>query len=124
MIDFLSSVPLRPITRTVYNNLPIAIVEFDEESEEFSFLHANEAYVKILELVGAFSIEDAVRINSMNPENKKLMIDAVKKVEKSGTERISLDCILNNQNFSTRIRFIARQNKKVAIGLVSREKMR
>jgi hypothetical protein len=38
MINFLSSVPLRPTTRNVYNNLPISIIVFNEKTESFSFL--------------------------------------------------------------------------------------
>lgn len=123
MIDFLSSVPLRPITKSVYNNLPIAVVEFDEVSENFSFLYANEAYIKMMHSIGIESIEETIQNSNMDQDQKKVMMDAVKKAEASRMERISFNCSLRGHDFSSRIRFIARQDKRVAFGLVSREKL-
>ncbi|HBZ04090.1 MAG TPA: hypothetical protein DEO83_09800 [Lachnospiraceae bacterium] len=123
MINFLSSVPLRPTTRNVYNNLPISIIVFNEKTESFSFLFANEANVKILETAGISSLQEAERIYTEREDLKQLMLDVIKKAEDSGTERISFEYKLNGREFSSRIRFIARQGKKTAFGIVTREKI-
>jgi hypothetical protein len=123
MINFLSSVPLRPTTRNVYNNLPIAVIIYNEKTESFSFLFANEANIKILETVGIHSLQEAERIYTERDDLKQLMLDVIKKSEDSGTERISFEYELNGREFSSRIRFSARQGKKTAFGLVTREKI-
>ena len=123
MINFLSSVPLRPTTRNVYNNLPIAVIIYNEKTESFSFLFANEANIKILETIGIHSLQEAEKIYTERDELKQLMLDVIKKSEDLGTERISFEYELNGREFSSRIRFIARQGNKTAFGLVTREKI-
>ena len=99
------------------------MVEFDEVSENFSFLYANEAYIKMMHSIGIDSIEETVQNSNMDQDQKKVMMDAVKKAEASRMESISFNCSLRGHDFSSRIRFIARQDKRVAFGLVSREKL-
>jgi hypothetical protein len=76
-----------------------------------------------LETAGISSLQEAERIYTEREDLKQLMLDVIKKAEDSGTERISFEYKLNGREFSSRIRFIARQGKKTAFGIVTREKI-
>ena len=118
-INFLGSTPLRDKNMEVYNNLPITIMEL--ENDRISFLYANNAYNQFLSSVSIKDIETAnSRAYNLDlPENKK-MLEALKSAEKSENHRSESSVILNGNVVIAKVRFIARQGNRAAFAVVPR----
>ena len=118
-INFLGSTPLRDKNMEVYNNLPITIMEL--EDDRISFLYANTAYNQFLSSVSIKDIETAnSRAYNLNlPENRK-MLEALKSAEKSEDHRSESSVILNGNVVIAKVRFIARQGNRAAFAVVPR----
>ena len=118
-INFLGSTPLRDKNMEVYNNLPITIMEL--EDDRISFLYANTAYNQFLSSVSIQDIETAnSRAYNLNlPENRK-MLEALKSAEKSEDHRSESSVILNGNVVIAKVRFIARQGNRAAFAVVPR----
>ncbi len=118
-INFLGSTPLRDKNMEVYNNLPITIMEL--ENDRISFLYANNAYNQFLSSVSIKDIETAnSRAYNLDlPENKK-MLKALKSAEKSENHRSESSVILNGNVVIAKVRFIARQGNRAAFAVVPR----
>lgn len=118
-INFLGSTPLRDKNMEVYNNLPITIMEL--EDERISFLYANKAYHEFLNSVSVKDIETAnSRAYRLDlPENRK-MLEVLKSAEKSENHRSESSIILNGNVVIAKVRFIARQGNRAAFTVVPR----
>ncbi len=118
-INLLGSTPLRPKTMEVYNNLPIAIYEMD--NNELSLLYANNAYIEFLHTIGINTIDDAMN-RCVNGDLPELIatVDGFKKAEKSPDHRSEVDMTINGNVVNCKIRFIYRQDEKAAYALVPR----
>ncbi len=118
-INLLGNTPLRPKNMEVYNNLPIAIYEF--ENDVLSILYANRAYIEFLHSVGINSVEDAIkRCENKDLPELKTAIEAFKKAEKSSDMRSEADMTINGNVVNSKVRFIYRQDERAAFVLVPR----
>lgn len=122
MINFLSSVPLRPNSREVYNNLALAIIEIEDGSEEFEYLFANEAYQKLFGAIGGNSLKEIREIHIKDSTAKGLILSIIKMAEDAGMERITFEYTVAGHTFTSRMRFLAREGKKAAFGFVVQKK--
>lgn len=118
-INLLGNTPLRPKTMEVYNNLPIAIYEI--ENDVLSVLYANRAYMEFLYSVGINSLEDLIkRCENKDLHELKTTIEAFKKAEKSPDMRSEADMSINGNVVNGKVRFIYRQDERAAFVLVPR----
>ncbi|MBO6241346.1 MAG: bifunctional diguanylate cyclase/phosphodiesterase [Butyrivibrio sp.] len=118
-INLLGSTPLRPKTMQVFNNLPIGILEFVDETPVI--IYANDAYRNFLSSLGVSSVEDANKRNQTKeiPEVKWLL-EIAKKAESSSDKRSEMDIVINGSVVNTKLRFISRKGNKAAFAIVSR----
>ena len=118
-INVLGSTPLRDKNMEVFNNLPIAIVEL--ENDEISFLYANNAYNNFLHSVAISGMKEAaVRAHRIDIPEQKSSVDALKNAEKSPDSRSESDMIINGNVVNMKARFIVRTGDKAAFAIVPR----
>ncbi|WP_029231719.1 bifunctional diguanylate cyclase/phosphodiesterase [Butyrivibrio sp. VCB2006] len=118
-INFLGSTPLREKNMDVYNNLPIAIMEL--ENDEIRFIYANNAYHEFLRSVSIKDIGTAgARSFDMNIPENNAMREVLRKAENSPDRRSDASIIINGNVIIAKVRFIARQGDKAAFAVVPR----
>ena len=118
-VNFLGTTPLRDKTMEVFNNLPIAVIEI--ENERMSFLFANSAYVEVLSSIGISSVAEADRRNT-NPEltEVKRLMELARTAEKAYNHRAEGDFVINGSVLNTKMRFLSRHGEKAAFAIVTR----
>ncbi len=119
-INFLGTTPLREKNMEVFNNVPIAIVEV--ENDKLSYLYSNSAYSMGLNAVGINSVLDAEQKDGKTtlPEIRAF-VEAAKKAERAYNSRSELDFVVNGHLMNVKVRFIAREGDKAAFVTVSRD---
>ncbi len=118
-INFLGTTPLRPKNMEVFNNLPIAIMELDGDSD-LNYLYTNDAYLKFLNSVGINDVFSAQNrhLNRDVPEARKLC-NMLKRAETAENLRSEVDIVSQGNFVNVKARFIAREGDKAAFVTVS-----
>ena len=118
-INFLGNTPLRPKVMEVYNNLPIAVTEL--EDDRLNMIYANNAYLGVLSSLGLASVEETNRFYSTPdiPE-VRAFISLVERAENSPDHRAAENTITNGSVLLHKVRHLASGKGKNAFAVVSR----
>ena len=118
-INLLGNTPLRPKNMEVFNNLPIAILEVDDN--EMKMLYMNNAYVTFLNTIGIADMDEAnERMKNAELPDVKGLKEITANAEHSLTSRSEADYIVGGSVVNSKVRFISRQDSKASFALVSR----
>lgn len=117
-INLLGSTPLRDKKMEVFNNLPIAIIEFEDDNA--APIYANNAFKMLLSTMGLMNQGDkkAIELSSILPFDK--FHEAARKAEFSPDHRAEMDMVINGNLTNTKLKFIAREGNKAAFAVVAR----
>lgn len=118
-INFLGSTPFNDKNMEVYNSLPIAIMEIDQD--KMSFIYANNAYHEFLSSVSINDIKEAnERTYKIDLNENSTMRDALGKAERNASHLSDVDVVINGNVVVAKIRFIAREGNRAAFVVVPR----
>ena len=118
-INLLGSTPLRLKGMDVYNNLPIAIMEKDDDGK-LCYAYTNHAYLRFLNSIGINNVEIANdRALKNGIAEVRAMNDMLSRAEKAEDCRAAVDIVINGNVVSIKARFIVREAGKAAFVLVA-----
>ncbi len=117
-INLLGNTPLREKNMEVFNNLPISIIEFEDDNA--SPIYANNAFMMLLSTMGLMNQGDKKKIELSNILPLQKFHEAARKAEFSPDHRAEMDMVVNGNLTNAKIKFIAREGNRAAFAVVAR----
>ncbi|WP_022764461.1 GGDEF domain-containing phosphodiesterase [Butyrivibrio sp. XPD2006] len=118
-VNFLGNTPLRDKSFEVFNNLPLAIIELQDEIAQCIF--ANRAYLDYLSTLGYASLSESNSVygTTNHPDVMEFTV-SLKRAADSPDHRSVSDIVTNGNAVNHKIRFLGEGGGRKAFAVVSR----
>ena len=118
-VNFLGNTPLRDKTFEVVNNLPLAIIELQDDIAQC--IYANRAYLDYLSSLGFASLAEANSVyGTTNHPDVVEFTASLKRAEASPDHMVYSDIVTNGNAVNHKIRFLGGNSDRRAFAVVSR----
>lgn len=121
-LNFLSSSPLRNYEHnhealTVYNPLPITLIELDHVTGELDFFYYNQAYIKYINSFGISAVDEVVKF--FGEDGKKIMFKAFEDAEADPEDRVEFEAtVADGTEIFCRVKLLAKEEQRSMFGFV------
>ncbi|WP_051200067.1 bifunctional diguanylate cyclase/phosphodiesterase [Butyrivibrio sp. FCS006] len=118
-VNFLGNTPLRDKSFEVFNNLPLAIIELQDDIAQC--IYANRAYLDYLSSLGFASLSEANSVyGTTNHPDIVEYTACLKRAQASPDHRAYADIVTNGNTVNHKVRFLFDSGDRQAFAVVSR----